>query len=237
MNQQLIALAIVGLIVLAIILMVVVTIASGRKNSEQKRQTAAELGFTPLDPPPPDVVEQLIPLHQKGYHQNLEIRHLQQQRRADCALYLYDVWDVGGHDHDIEASSAVAFVATDLNLPRFSIVPKVQVVGWTGDMANKFIEKLVGLHSQVIKFDSHPHFENKFFVSGDSELEVRRYLGGPVMAALMQARVEGLVISAWGDALMINNMNVGSTHTEDLVANIRTRRDLALILYERLRQM
>jgi hypothetical protein len=236
MNQQLIALVIVGLIVLAIILMAVVVIASGRKSGEQKRQTAAELGFTLLDPPPADVVERLIPLHQKGYHQNLEVRHLQQQRRADCSVYLYDVWDAGSND--LETSDALAIVAADLDLPRFAIAPKVQVVGWTGDMANQFIEKLVGLHSQVIKFDSHPHFEHKFLVSGDDELAVRRYLAGPVLAALMQTQSEGLVISAWGDALTINAMNIGgSAQKEDPAGDVRSRRDLALALYERLRQM
>jgi hypothetical protein len=236
MNQQLIALTIVGLIVVAFVLMLVVAIASGRKQAQEKRQTAEALGFTLLDPPPTDVAERLIPLHQKGYHQQLALRNLQQLRRPDCSLYLYDVWDVGGNDHDLESSDAVALVAADLDLPRFSIVPKVNVVGWTGDMANKFIEKLVGLHAQVIKFDEHPHFEQRYFVSGDNEFDVRRYISGPVLAALMQTQIEGLVISAWGDALMINSMNVGSTRKTDPLADVRARRDLALVLYERLRQ-
>jgi hypothetical protein len=237
MNQQLIAILVIGLIILAMALMVGIVIVSGRKSVEQKHQTAKSLGFIPLDPPPAEVVERLVPLHQKGYHQQLVLRNLHQQRRPDCTLYLYDVWDVGGHDHDLETSSAVALVAADLDLPRFSLAPKVKVVGWTGDMANKFVEKLVGLHAQVIKFTEHPHFEQRYFVSGDDDLAVRRYLSGAVLATLVQTHLEGLVVSAWGDAFMINTINVGATRQENPAANISARRDLALMLYERLHQM
>jgi hypothetical protein len=237
MNEQMIAVALVGLIVIGGVLLLGIMIASGRTNAEQKRQVANTLGFTRLDPPPGDVTERLIPLHQKGYHQQLEVRNLHSLNRPDCALYLYDVWDVGSSDHDLETASAVALIAPELDLPRFSLIPKIKVVGWTGTMANQFIEKLVGLHTQVISFDDHPHFDQRYFVSGDDEFAVRRYLSGPVLAALMQTQITGLVLTAWGDALAINIVNAGTNQKEDPIASVRTRRDIALMLYERLRNI
>ncbi|MFZ6027715.1 MAG: hypothetical protein ACOYYS_08375 [Chloroflexota bacterium] len=234
MNGQVIAFAAIALVVAAFVVMVILAVASGRKQAEQSQQAAETLGFTPLEPPPAAIAERLLPLHQKGYHKILEIRDLHRQNHPGCTLYLYDVWDVSDAGHDRDAAAVIALVAPDLDLPHFLLFPKVDVVGWAGSMANQFIEKLIGLHARVIDFDERPNFSQRYLVSGDDEVAVRRCLNGPVLAALTQTPLKNLIVSGWGDALMVMMENTG-TAQEDASASVSARRAIALTLYERMR--
>ena len=166
----LIVAVIVGLFVLAVYGM----ISSEKRRQARKKEAILALGFQPLDKPDPALVENLLALYTKRESQKLTLRHMYQRRENDYLLYLYEVWSESSNDNDLHEEWGLAMVSPYLNLPRFSLIPKVDMPGKFAGLVNRFLEKLTVPGSIKIEFPDHLPFSRRYMVTGTDETAVRK---------------------------------------------------------------
>ena len=148
-------------------------INSARKLKLRKREIRLTLGFQPVEIPDPALENRLIGLYQKREHQKLKIQEMYLRSEGDYQLYLYEVWDHSGNDSDLQDEMGLAIISGYLNLPRFSMIYRIDMPGKLAAMANRLIEKIAAKNQQKINFDSHPEFSRRYMVLGEDEPAVR----------------------------------------------------------------
>jgi hypothetical protein len=171
---------ILKLLIVAVIIGLFVLVVYGMISSEKKRLTRKKnailaLGFHPLENPDPALLKQLLSLYTKHEKQKLSLRNWYQRRESDYLLYLYEVWDEGSNDNHLHEEWGLAMSSLHLNLPRFSLIPKIDMPGKFAGLVNRFLEKLTVQGSLKIEFADHLPFSRRYMVTGQDELAVRKF--------------------------------------------------------------
>lgn len=226
--------AIVIAIILALILLSVIwMVSSDRKRKTEKSFIASELGFYPMETPEDHFFRKVVHLHQKQAHQCLELRNLYQKKEADATFYLFDLIESSGDSSDLMAEGVIAVNSPLLNLPRFSIFPKIDMEGKFAELANRFLTWAVEQSSNRIVFETDPHFERRYMVCGEDERAVKQFLSDYHLSRL--SRGEYWQIEAEGDMFTLSKVEFTSRENNK-VADLSERLREARMIFDLFRQ-
>lgn len=130
----------------------------------------------------------------------------------DGNIFILDIEADGEGDTLAAQNSAVLVESHFVNMPRFSIYPKVQLPGWIGNLTDQLFEKVYGTLGNLIEgWDNHS-FEERYVVIGDEEEKIRNILSDQLMD-----RINGfmnLVIDFNQNTFLINQIQTDYQKTD-----------------------
>jgi hypothetical protein len=138
---------------------------SAKRERERKLLAAQALGFSPLEVDPA-LVEKIAAVY-RGLHDTAgryELRNVSRKPFNDGECYLFDLVHVGKHDNSYPETQAVAIFSPALRLPRFALLPKLDMEGAAARLANQAIEWLVSKLGPRVSFPGCPDFERRYLV-------------------------------------------------------------------------
>ncbi|MGD2148029.1 MAG: hypothetical protein PVH41_15140 [Anaerolineae bacterium] len=171
--------------VVAVFVVVLIILRSGRREAEQRRQMAQELGFTPIEPYP-ELTARIAALYpQRGRAEpRYGLRHVSRRATTDGEMYIFDLVDVAGEDDSWVETQGVAVVSSRVNLPRFLLYTKPDMDGWVSRLADSVIDWAVTRQGTRVEFPEHPQFESRYVVTSKESEAVRRFFEGAIVGRL-----------------------------------------------------
>jgi hypothetical protein len=217
---------IVALIVTIFISVVYSMFISEKKRKIKKQESLSALGFYPLQEFDLEMLEKLKSMYQKNEHQEIELKEIYYRHEGDHDLYLYEVWNKSSDDNDLKEEFGLAIRSSHLNLPRFTLAPKITMSGKLAVLANRFLEFLLKDQEQKISFKHHSEFSNRYMIFGKNESIIRQLFKERILNRLSETQywhVEGtedlLTFSKFEVAM--NQKRGQVTQLEQRLQNIR----------------
>lgn len=201
-------------------LIVYMAINTSRSDRENKRRLAQALGFTPVEPDQPltEKIDRLYRIGTRG--KNFQLQQVFRRRLPDGDVYLLDVIEQSGDDNSIFDQQAVAVVSSCLDLPAFTIYPKVDAEKYKlGTFANNIIRWASNFLGEPVDFPEYSEFDKKYIVSSPDPEPVRRYFDAILAQTLAQMNM--IHVHADGDAFVFSPIN---TQLKKLDQNILSER-------------
>jgi hypothetical protein len=183
-------------------------VAAERERKAERAREAGARGFRPVVPPDPAVVARIVALHRRPGRDSLEVRELYSRDAGGYALYLFDLADTSSESTDLVCDRAVAIVAPSLGLPRFSLVPQLQLDGRLARLTNWLIQRLpAAAGGERVEFPSPPAFQQRYTIRADDEPAVRRFFTAERLGRLAETR--HWMIEGQGEMLTLNQLELG----------------------------
>ena len=148
-------------------LIVYLMIRSEKKRHRDREQVASSLGFRPLIELESGTAARLIRLHQHSRSQEIQVHHPAERWDGDARILLFDLVDHGGDSVSTLVDCGIAVFSPELNLPRFSLIPRVAEQGRLAEIANRFLEILIKQRRNRIELKKNTHFDERYFLLGD----------------------------------------------------------------------
>jgi hypothetical protein len=194
-----IALAFMALFAILIIL----AMRREKRRIQEKTEILAGLGFELVNPPDPAFVDRVVQLRTRWGRNQYSIRFCSVLKSWEYTAYVFDLWGRSGKNTRLAGENSMAFISSELQIPRFSLMPKMKIPGFLSGMLNSLTEKLLAQHGGRVEFPDVPSFEETFIVAGENHDAIRKLLSGPVMDFLtsrnpyqIEADADMVVISA-----------------------------------------
>jgi hypothetical protein len=218
------------LIILAIGVVIYTMYNRDRKRGAEKQNAALEMGFQLIKEVDPNLTNRIVQFYRKTKGQNLRVRNVFERSENDATLYLFDLLDYSGESVSYVADGAIAVMSPSLNLPRFSIFPKLgdksRITGW----ADALLEKMATREMEPIVLGTNPYFEKNYFLTGESEAEVREFLTGTILSHFSEQKFWR--IEAGGDLFTFSGPVFRRNKVAENQMDPRTRLQEALSLFE-----
>lgn len=196
------SLSIIGIILLVGVA-VVYAIANHRKKEARKKETALAAGFTPFDDSSSQVSRRIMGLFENPRRKHLELSHLWLKRFPDGEMYLYDLKETSGESDDQLADQDLLFVSSYLRMPRFTLIPRLDVNGKLGEMFDHFMRWAVSAGGfKPLESLGNPEFDDRYWVSGPDHAAIQQFLTPDRLAWL--ADTQSYHLEAEGDAFTFN---------------------------------
>jgi len=179
------------LVILLFILAFHWTMSRQKEQSRRMLNRALELGFEPVDEGGNTLIERLVELHKKYGHQEIEVRNLYRRRGPDYQLYLFDLFAIRSDGPTLIQSGALAVLSPLLHLLRFSIGPKLETssfMGFVGKLFYRLFRVILSTKRSLIRFETYPEFEKRYYVAGEDEEAVRKFLSDQILWRLSRER-------------------------------------------------
>lgn len=192
------------MIVAAFLALLIWVITSERRRVQVEADQVQRMGFTPLEPPPPDLITRVGALRLSRPDQGFELRRVFHRPISGGDLYIFDLEIKGGEDSADEHGS-VAVLAQGLDLPRLMLLPKPSVQGAVGGWMSQLAERLIGWaaeRSGLVAFDL-PELHQHYIVMGQDEVAVRRFLTRERITRLVTME-RRYVINGKGDIFVLS---------------------------------
>jgi hypothetical protein len=170
-SMYLLALLVVAIFAAVLLFM----IRSDRRGRQRKFDRARSLGFSPFDVDDSDLAEQIVRLHTATSSQQLELLHTFLRTEGELRFLLFDLVDTSDGISVLQ-EQAIAATSNRLNLPRFSIFPKVVEGGKLSKWGNRFLEKLFERRGGLIEIPNHPRFNERYFLVASNPTPVLEFL-------------------------------------------------------------
>jgi len=183
---MILSLLLVSVVVGLFITIIYFAITSERKRKKKKQETLLSLGFHPVRELDSGLLDTLKLLYQKRDHQKLELKEFYTRKTGDYDIFLYEVWDNSGNDTDLQDAWGLAIQSPYLDLPRFTLVPRIDMPGKFASLANRFIEHLVSKQAHKIVFDQYVPFSKRYMVVGENESAIRQFFSDRVLDRLSE---------------------------------------------------
>jgi hypothetical protein len=191
----------IALAVLALAALLVWIVLHARQKSAERRAALRSLGFAPVPSSDAEVVSTIVDLCKRSRGDSYRVDNLLERRGSDHRLLLFDLHDTSG---DNDHPGLLAVMSRRLDLPRFTLYPRLETEGRLAAVANAVLEKLVRHQGKTVAFPAHPSFDRRHFVSGGDEGAIRRFFGEDRLAAL--AEKQYLMIEAGGDCFTVGRV-------------------------------
>ena len=159
-------------------------ITSEKKRLARKKESILALGFQAIDNPDPSLLTHLIALYTKRESQKLALRNFYQRRESESLLYLYEVWNESSGDNDLQEEWGLAMASPYLNLPRFTLIPKIDMTGRLASLVNRLLEKVTVQGNVKVEFTDHQQFSSRYLVTGKDESAVRQLFSDRLLKRL-----------------------------------------------------
>ena len=202
-------------------------IASARREGERRRQAAQQLGFTPIEPDPA-LTEKISRISQRGGKQSVfRLRNVFRKNLLDGEMYLFDLDEVSAEESGAPQQQLVAIVSRYLNLPPFTIFPKVDQEGLAADLANRMLAWAISQVEGPVDFPEYPGFQERYLLSSPDPDAARAYFDEHILRQLAQTRL--YLLRGGGDAFVFSQVDLtGKAPTSETLSR---RVDLALDLF------
>ena len=206
---------------------------SRRERNEQDYQLR-QLGFEPLEAPPPELDRRVNELYQTSADREVRLWQVYHRRELDHDLYLFDVEDTRGESSEL-GSEVFGVVSSRLALPRFSLVtlPDFDRSSLIGSLMDKLLDKVMSyaegyLGLERIELPDRPELDDKLILFGRDPYAVREMLD---RAGIYQFRATQLPIqiAGSGDFLTVDLSTSTSLNQpgQDLVSRYQTFNQIA----------
>lgn len=225
--ENLVPFLVLGIILLFGIL-VFFMIRAEKAEKGRKLQIARDLGFFSVEPDPSltDRISQLYQ-HQLG-ESAFELRNVSRKQIPDGEMYLFDLVNTAGEEDSVTEDQAIAIASQYLNMPEFTIFPKVDIEGFGGKFANSLLQWVVAKVGDPLDFPDHVEFQKRYLVSSADEQGTRQFLDARKLQLLAQVRLLG--IHARGDMFILSKFDqVSQTRTRETIGE---RVSQAMDLYQ-----
>jgi hypothetical protein len=190
------------LAVLALVAFVVFKVVQHvRQRREERRAALRSLGFEPVSATDPEVVARVVELCTRWKGDHYRVDNVLERKGSDHRVLLLDLHDVSGENHH---PALLVVTSRRLDLPRFTLSPRIEMGGRLAAFANAILEKVVSHQGKKVSFPMHPSFERRHFVSGPNEDEIRRFFTDSRLAAL--AEKQHLLIEAGEDVFTVDRL-------------------------------
>jgi hypothetical protein len=219
-----------SLVVLLFILAFLWTVSRQKEKSRRVLSRALALGFEPVEEGDDKLLKRLSELHKKFGHQEIEIRNLYRRRGSDYQLYLFDLWDASGDSVDQIQESCIAVVSPLLDLPRFSIFPKLERDDFLSELVDRVFNAVISRSMSVIGFENHPAFDDRYYVAGEGGDAIRALLSDHVLWRL--SRDKFWHVEAGGDLFTFAKFDLGSFGKLSGEVDLKERVKEALIVFD-----
>jgi hypothetical protein len=158
-----------------------------RRKRRDRQQIARVLGFQPLVELDQETASRLIRLHQHTDSQELEVHNPSERKEVSVRMVLFDLMDHGGDSNSTLVDTGIAIFSNELQLPRFSLIPRVAEKGRLAEFANRFLEMLIEKRSNRIQLGKNTHFEERYFLLGDDREAIEAFLDEYRLSRLSQS--------------------------------------------------
>lgn len=147
--------------------MVYFAISTTRRETEQKKQLAQSLGFSPVESDP-KLTEKIAALYRRpGAQTRYELQNVSRRSIPDGEMYIFDLVDKSGDDDSWTERQAVAIVSPYLKLPPFTLYPKADQKYALSGLANKVLEWGMTFVGSPIPFPEYPEFNARYIVTSN----------------------------------------------------------------------
>lgn len=203
---------------------IVYSIRSSARERARHAQAALAAGFTPLPSPPPETSARIIKLYEKPGRTRFKLQNLSKKSFPDGEIFLFDLEETSGEDNTQLASQDLLFVSRHLQMPRFSLVPRLDVGGKLGQAANRLVLWANAGRGTLFEPTGHAEFDRHYWVTGPDREAMCGFLTPDRLERLSGARYYNL--EAGGDAFAFSSMQFpppqrGSAPVPDLNEKIR----------------
>jgi hypothetical protein len=181
-----VTLLIVAVIIGLFALIVYGMISSEKKRLIRKKEALLALGFQTVENPDSSLLKNLITLYTKRESQKLSLRNMYQRRENNYLLYLYEVWSETSDGQELQEKWGLAMVTPYLNLPRFTLIPKIDMTGRFASLVNRLLEKVTVQGNVKIEFTGHQQFSSRYLVTGKDESAVRQLFSDRLLKRLSE---------------------------------------------------
>jgi hypothetical protein len=214
-------------------LIVSLMIWSEKKRNQDREQVARSLGFRPLIELESGTAARLIRLHQHSNSQEIQVHHPAERWEGDARILLFDLVDYGGDSTSTLVDCGIAIFSPELELPRFSLMPRVAEEGRLAEIANRFLEVLIKQRRNRIELKKNTHFDERYFLLGDDHLAIEAFLDEYRLSRLAQASYRHL--EADRDCLTYSRFVFSTRSNRNRLAHLKEDLSEARVLLELLR--
>lgn len=222
----------VGFIVLFAILVGLAVVAT-RKQASARRQRMLDIGFAPVEPPDPELVERVTVLRRRRSPKGTRVTNVFRKEGDGYRLYVLDAVSVGS-DEDSTSQENVVLISPHLRLPAFALVPKLEIGGFVAAAANQLLARLLSRAMPAVEVPTHPEFTRRYSLFGDSPEEVRSALTDEALTHL--AETGGCALEAHGDTLVVGRLPMGGKGAGPAEGQLEESLREAVILFDLLRE-
>lgn len=150
-----------------------------RQRIAEKSQLLSSLGYQIADPPNPEFVRRVIGLRSRWGHDRFRVRFCAVRQSWDYTASVFDLWRTGKNTR-LAGENSVAFVSSKLQLPRFSLIPRMELSGFVSGLVDSLTTKLVAQRGGRVEFPGNPVMQEKFIVTGGDHDAIRATFSGQV---------------------------------------------------------
>jgi hypothetical protein len=220
------------IIAISVVTLLVTIIRSAKRRQNQFRQEMRRLGYTPQEQFDPQLQEKLTQLLKK--HANvIRFRNIYSYSRMNFDFYRFDV-NRGNENH-----IAYAMVARHVHLPRFAVVPKIELPGILGKMWKKMLRYMAGgRHFTEVQLPDNSPFTKKYLLfaaEAGSVQETVPHSAWGKLAAIPQS----LVLDVLDDLIVFQELAVTGKRIQatdrNSIPQLKAAMDLAGRIYDCLR--
>ncbi len=195
-------------VVVAVGLVILVIIRTGRATRAAQASVRQALGFAPVAPSA-DLTRKIARVHQRpgssGDVDGYRLENVSRKPMADGEVIVFDLIDASGDDVNVAETQAVAMISPTLSLPAFALFPKTEVAGPLGELADQAVNWLVARFGDPVDFPQVPEFGQRYFVSSRDPVGTRSFLDESRLRRLASTR--RLAIHAGGDLFTVSRLD------------------------------
>ncbi|MBN1248129.1 MAG: hypothetical protein JXC32_10760 [Anaerolineae bacterium] len=209
---------IIAFVVIAVVFVaVVVAVASQRRSEENREEALLRLGYEPVRPPPQELVDRILSLRRSGGHQKLELRQVFWRSIAGGEIYVFDLLDTAGDETSSLVDTALAVVSPALDLPRFTVIPRLALSGQANGLLARLADKALAWAAsragvEEITFDGDLEFNEAFITLTDEASAASTFLTDRRRTEILQME-RRYVIDAEADTFVLSR-NPSEQQTE-----------------------
>ena len=164
------------------------------------------LGFVRADRDLDLIIEIISGLNRKNDSSAIRVENIFLKNFPDGKIYLLDIIDRSDRSELGFGEMAVLLVSNEMNLPRFSIYPKLALKGRFGELTNTLLETIYSKIGNVMGEWGDERFEERYVVISDQEDDVRQILSTPVLERLNG--IEGLAMECDRNYILVNQFEI-----------------------------
>ncbi len=175
-----------------------------RKINQLK--TLSAMGFVRADRDVDVVLSIVHGLSRDSNSSSARVKNLFLKVFPDGKLYLLDIVDRSDSEKMPFGELAILVVSNIMNVPRFSIYPKLSLKGQLGDLTNSLLDTVYAKIGSVVEEWGDEIFEERYVVITDQEVEVRRILSTRFIERMNG--IEGLALECDQNVMLLNQFNM-----------------------------
>jgi hypothetical protein len=208
-------------------LVVYLSIQSSRKELQNKRQLAQNLGFTPIEADEKLIIKISSPYRLPGTKNQFMIQNVSRKVIPDGEIYLFDLLETSSDENTTSENQAVAVTSQYLNIPQFTFFPKADPKYALSGMANRVMEWAMSRVGRATTFPEFPEFNARYIVTSDNDPQfIRAFLDS--RRAQFFAQTQLYTLHALGDMFTFSEVDPQFKKLDQEILSRRVNRALEI---------